>query len=264
MRREPVSASARISRRDTINDKRWFYNPGNGGNASGYSAIDKTKAARGSHSLHIHTEMNTKGSGSQVKARDPQPLLGNGFYLRAFMYMGQPIPDHHSNYFNVVAPGNDGGMFNLGSLDGKLGIVEFGPRNGDHAVTADPLIVGRNGFASSGRFIRQPARCASGSTRSTSCQLHVTDWPPSSVHRLFPRAHLVPGVVRYVGRRARVRSAAHRLPPLTSAEHPQESDTRPQRELPRGEAGQPDTEQPPYARAVPAAIHRLAPIGSAR
>lgn len=126
---------------EAIDDKRWFYNPGNGGNASGYAAIDKTRAARGSHSLRMHTEVNTKGSGSQVKLRDPQPLLGNGFYLRAFMYWGQPIPDHHLNYFNVVAPGSDGGMFNLGSLDGKLGIIEFGPRNGDHAVTADPLIL---------------------------------------------------------------------------------------------------------------------------
>jgi len=163
---------------DAINDKRWFYNPGNGGNASGYSAIDKTKAARGSHSLHMHTEVNTKGSGSQVKARDPQPLLGNGFYLRAFMYWGQPIPDHHLNYFNVVAPGPDGGMFNLGSLDGKLGIVEFGPRNGDHAVTADPLIVGK-WVCVEWQVHPQTSEVRVWVDEVDQLPLHVNDWPPS-------------------------------------------------------------------------------------
>jgi hypothetical protein len=169
---------------DAIDAKRWFYNPGNGGNASGYAAIDSMRAARGKHSLHFHTEMNPKGSGSQVKARDPQPLLANGFYLRAFMYIGQPIPDHHLNYFNVVAPGADGGMFNLGSLDGKLGIVEFGPHNGDHAVTADPLIVGR-WFCVEWQVHPSTNEVRVWVDEAEVPALHVTDWLPSQFSEFF-------------------------------------------------------------------------------
>ena len=77
---------------DAINDKRWFYNPGNGGNASGYSAIDKTKAARGSHSLHMHTEVNTKGSGSQVKARIRSRSSATGSICARSCTGGSPSP----------------------------------------------------------------------------------------------------------------------------------------------------------------------------
>jgi hypothetical protein len=169
---------------DAIDTKRWFYNPGNGGNGSGYAAIDTMRAARGKHSLHFHTEVNTKGSGSQVRARDPQPMLANGFYLRAFMYIGQPIPDHHLNYFNVVAPGADGGMFNLGSLDGKLGIVEFGPHNGDHAVTADPLIVGR-WFCVEWQVHPSTNEVRVWVDENDVPALHVTDWLPSQFSDFF-------------------------------------------------------------------------------
>jgi hypothetical protein len=167
-----------------LDTNRWFYNPGNGGNASGFAALDKSRAARGKQSLHFHTETNPKGSGSQVKAKSPEPRLANGFFLRSFVYFGQPIPDHHLNYFNVVAPGNDGGMFTVGSLDGKLGIVEFGPHNGDHAVTADPLVIGR------WVCLEWQVHPSTNEVRvwldeSEVSALHVTDWLPSAFSDFF-------------------------------------------------------------------------------
>jgi hypothetical protein len=116
----------------TFNPALWAYYPSGG---TGYAAVDATRAARGNHSLHFH-------SGAQLHAREKWPFLTSGFFLRAFMYWGQSLPDWHLTYFWVIAP-NDG-AFTLGSYHDQLGINEFGPRNGDTGVAArDQLPVGR-------------------------------------------------------------------------------------------------------------------------
>ncbi|HXI54559.1 MAG TPA: hypothetical protein VNO55_00745 [Polyangia bacterium] len=168
-----------------LDPARWDYIGGNASNGSGFAAVDSTRAARGGRSLRLHTELNQKGSGAQVKAKQPDPRLGDGFYLRAFLYFAQPVPDHHLNYFNVVDfTAQTGGMFSLGSLDGKLGMVEFGPHNGDHAALGDPLIVGR-WFCVEWQVHPAASELRVWVDESEVPSLHVTDWSPSRFTNFF-------------------------------------------------------------------------------
>jgi hypothetical protein len=170
---------------DVIDPVRWSYGGGKPDAGTGYAAIDLMRAARGNHALHFHTEMNPKGSGSQVKQRKPEPRLADGFYMRAFMYFAQPIPDHHLNYFYVVDPTpTTGGMFTLGSLDGKLGMVEFGPHNGDRAVTGAPLIVGR-WFCVEWQVHPSTSELRTWVDEVEVPALHVTNWSPSQFSNFF-------------------------------------------------------------------------------
>ena len=118
---------------ETIDPAIWSYTAGSG---TGFAAVDTTQAARGSKALHLR-------SGVQVHAKDAWPFMANGFYLRAFMYWGQPIADWHRTYFWAIDP-SQSAAFTLGSYHGQLGINEYGPNNGDTGVAArDNLPVGR-------------------------------------------------------------------------------------------------------------------------
>jgi hypothetical protein len=115
-----------------LDANRWSYYPGNG---PGMATVDATKFARGKQALHMR-------SPTQITANGKWDFLSAGFYLRAFVFWNQPIGDHHVNYFNAIQPGV--GQFSVGSYDGQLAIIEYGPNNGDQGLGAkDDLPTGR-------------------------------------------------------------------------------------------------------------------------
>ena len=96
--------------------------------SNGTLAVETTRAARGTHALHIHTHAPDVdgGTGANVGLRTVRgfPPVRNTYFGRAFVWMAARSPTTHSTLFESGGRITDAGVFDGSIPDGGLNVSQ--------------------------------------------------------------------------------------------------------------------------------------------
>jgi hypothetical protein len=103
---------------------------------NGTLTVDNTRAARGTHSLHLHSNALASGASvTQMLGHVESAQLPSPMYVRLFVYLGEPPPGSDVNYA-AVRTTNDSDGIKLVTYTDNFGFDSWGAVSGMPSVTS--------------------------------------------------------------------------------------------------------------------------------